>query len=101
MSYAVVIVDDEPPARAKLRRLLGELPDFRVVAEAGDVAEAIAAVGRARPDVMYLDVQLGIQSGFEVVEALRDAEAPPLIVFTTAYSEYAVRAFEVQALDYL
>jgi two-component system, LytTR family, response regulator len=101
MSYAVVIVDDEPPARAKLRRLLAELPDFRIVAEAGDVAEAVAAIGTARPDVLYLDVQLGTQSGFDVVDALRAAEAPPLIVFTTAYSEYAVRAFEVQALDYL
>jgi two-component system LytT family response regulator len=101
MSYAVAIVDDEPPARAKLHRLLAELPDFRVVAEAGDVAEAIAAVGAARPDVLFLDVQLGSQSGFDVVDGLRKADPSPLIVFTTAYSEYAVRAFEVQALDYL
>jgi two-component system LytT family response regulator len=101
MSYAVVIVDDEPPARAKLHRLLAELPDFRVVAEAGDVAEAVAAVGTARPDLLFLDVQLGSQSGFDVVDGLRDADVSPLIVFTTAYSEYAVRAFEVQALDYL
>ena len=101
MSYAVVIVDDEPPARAKLRRLLAELPDFRVVAEAGQVAEAVAAVTEARPDVLYLDIQLGADSGFDVVDGLRAAELSPLIVFTTAYSEYAVRAFDVQALDYL
>lgn len=101
MSYSVVVVDDEPPARAKLRRLLGELPDFRVVAEAGDVAKAIAVVSAARPDVLYLDIQLGTDSGFDVVAGLRAAEASPLIVFTTAYAEYAVRAFEVQALDYL
>ncbi|HEY3516277.1 MAG TPA: LytTR family DNA-binding domain-containing protein [Gammaproteobacteria bacterium] len=101
MSYSVVVVDDEPPARAKLKRWLGELPEFRVAAEAGDVAEAITAVSAIRPDVLYLDIQLGTHSGFDVVDGLRDAEASPLIVFTTAYSEYAVRAFDVQALDYL
>lgn len=101
MSYSVVLVDDEPPARAKLKRLLAELPDFRVAAEAGDVTEAIAAVTSTRPDVLYLDIQLGTDSGFDVVDGLRAAAASPLIVFTTAYSEYAVRAFEVQALDYL
>ena len=100
MSYSVVVVDDEPPARAKLERLLGEHADFRVAAEAGDVADAIAAVRAVRPDVLYLDIQLGERSGFDVIEGLRDV-ASPLIVFTTAYSEYAVRAFEVQALDYL
>lgn len=101
MSYSVVVVDDEPPARAKLGRLLGELPDFRVAAEAGDVGDAIAAVRAVRPDVLYLDIQLGVHSGFSVVDGLHDAGATPLIVFTTAYSEYAVRAFDVQALDYL
>jgi two-component system LytT family response regulator len=101
MSYSVVLVDDEPPARAKLRRWLAELPDFRVAAEAGDVAEAIAAVTTVRPDVLYLDIQLGASSGFDVVDGLRDVAVSPLIVFTTAYSEYAVRAFDVQALDYL
>lgn len=101
MSHTVVIVDDEPPARAKLRRLLAELPDFRVVAEAAEADDAVAALGRAKPAVLYLDVQLGLRSGFDVVDALRGAAAAPLIVFTTAYSEYAVRAFEVQALDYL
>jgi two-component system LytT family response regulator len=101
MSHAVVIVDDEPPARAKLRRWLDELPDFRVVAESADVDGAIAAVTKARPDVLYLDIQLGASSGFDVVDGLRAADAAPLIVFTTAYSEYAVRAFDVQALDYL
>jgi two-component system LytT family response regulator len=101
MSYSVVVVDDEPPARAKLNRWLGELADFYVAAEAGDVAEAVAALSAVRPDVLYLDIQLGASSGFDVVDALRDAEASPLIVFTTAYSEYAVRAFDIQALDYL
>jgi two-component system, LytTR family, response regulator len=101
MSYAVVIVDDEPPARAKLRRLLSEVSDFRTVAEAADVAEAVAAVIATRPDVLYLDIQLGADSGFAIVDGIRGMASLPLIVFTTAYSEYAVRAFDVQALDYL
>lgn len=101
MRHSVVIVDDEPPARAKLMRLLAEAPDFHVAAEAGDVAAAIDAIKKVRPDVLYLDIQLGSRSGFDVVDAMRDVEGSPLIVFTTAYSEYAVRAFDVQALDYL
>ncbi len=100
MSYSVVIVDDEPPARAKLVRFVAELEDFRVAAEAGSVDEAIAAVRNTMPDVLYLDIQLGSHSGFDVVDGLKGS-AGPLIVFTTAYSEYAVKAFELQALDYL
>ncbi len=100
MSHSVLIVDDEPPARAKLRRFITELDDFRVVAEADAVDPAIAAVRGSTPDVVFLDVKLGTRSGFEVLDGLRDI-APPVVVFTTAYSEHAVRAFEVQALDYL
>jgi two-component system LytT family response regulator len=100
MSYSIVIIDDEPPARAKLVRFVAELEDFRVAAEAGSVEEGIAAVKNTTPDVLYLDIQLGNRSGFDVIDGLRTV-ATPLIVFTTAYSEYAVKAFELQALDYL
>jgi two-component system LytT family response regulator len=100
MSYSIVIVDDEPPARAKLGRFIAELEDFRVVAEAGTVEDGIAAVKETSPDLLYLDIQLGNSSGFEIIDGLRGV-ATPLIVFTTAYSEYAVKAFELQALDYL
>lgn len=100
MSYRAVIVDDEPPARTKLARFIAELEDFRVTAEAGCVEEALAAVRDTTPDVLYLDIQLGSHSGFEVIDGLKGTAAP-LIVFTTAYSEYAVKAFELQALDYL
>jgi two-component system LytT family response regulator len=100
MSYSVVIVDDEPPARAKLVRFIAELEDFRVAAEAESVEEAVAVVRNTTPDVLYLDIQLGTRSGFDVMDGLRDV-ASPLVVFTTAYSEYAVKAFELQALDYL
>jgi len=100
MTYSVVIVEDEPPARAKLTRFIGELEDFRVVAEAATVDEGIAAVTQAVPDVLYLDIQLGTRSGFDVIDGVREVGAP-LVVFTTAYSEYAVRAFEIEAVDYL
>jgi two-component system LytT family response regulator len=100
MSHSVVIIDDEPPARAKLVRFIAELPDFRVIAEAGTVEEGISSVRTAAPDVAFLDIQLGHRSGFEILEALTGT-ALPLVIFTTAYSEYAVKAFELQALDYL
>lgn len=100
MSHAVIIVDDEPPARAKLARFLAALPEFDLVAEADSVASAVQAIEQHSPDLLFLDIQLGSGSGFEVLEALPDARSPH-VVFTTAYSEYAVRAFEIQALDYL
>jgi two-component system LytT family response regulator len=100
VTYSVIIVDDEPPARAKLARLFAELDDFRVLAEADSVKAAVTAITSATPDVVYLDIQLGSQSGFNVLDGLRTV-AVPLIVFTTAFSEHAARAFEVQALDYL
>jgi two-component system LytT family response regulator len=100
VSHAVLIVDDEPPARAKLVRLLAPLAEFRVVGEADTVDAAIEQIHALQPAIIYLDVQLGQRSGFEVLEAIQ-TEISPHIVFTTAYSEYAVKAFEVQALDYL
>ena len=100
MSHRVVIVDDEPPARAKLRRFLAELEDFQVAAEAGSVATARSAIAEHRPAVVFLDIQLGTESGFDALAP--DAhDDPPLVVFTTAFSQHAVRAFELHALDYL
>jgi two-component system LytT family response regulator len=100
LSHSVIIIDDEPPARAKLQRFLAPLPEFHVAAEADTVETGVAAITEHHPDIVYLDIQLGDRSGFEVIEAIRGTESPH-IVFTTAYSEYAVRAFDVQALDYL
>jgi len=100
LTYRVVIIDDEPPARAKLVRFLAPLPEFEVVAQADTVESAVAEITARKPDVVYLDIQLGAHSGFDVLEAIRGTESPH-IVFTTAYSEYAVQAFDVQALDYL
>jgi len=100
LSHSIIIVDDEPPARAKLARLLAPLTDFAVVAEADSVDDAVAQIIALKPDVLFLDIQLGARSGFEIVDAIRGVHSP-YIVFTTAYSEHAVRAFDVQALDYL
>jgi two-component system, LytTR family, response regulator len=100
LTHSVVIVDDEPPARAKLKRFLETIPDFQIMAEADTVDSAVAQITEHRPDILYLDIQLGSRSGFDVLEAIRGT-CSPHIVFTTAYSEYAVRAFDVQALDYL
>ena len=95
----VVIVEDEPPARAKLRRFLDAHPQYRIVAEAEDIAGALAAWRRVRPDLLFLDIQLGDENGFDLL--VRAGPPYPLIVFTTAYHEHALRAFEFAALDYL
>ena len=95
-----IIVDDEPLARLRLRTLLAEHADFVVVAECGDGGEAIEAIGRLRPDVVFLDVQMAEVDGVTVARAL-DGPAAPAVVFVTAFDQYAVRAFEVRAVDYL
>lgn len=95
----VAIVEDEPPARAKLKRMLGEHAGYQVVAEADDVAGGVAALRDAKPDLVFLDIRLGAGSGFDVLT--RATPPYPLIVFTTAYHEHALRAFEFAALDYL
>lgn len=94
----VMLVDDEPPARRGLKRLLAQHADLSVVAEAGSLAEAIATLPAAEPDIVFLDVELGDGKGFEV---LGHAETRPEVVFVTAYSRYAVRAFDVAAADFL
>ena len=95
----IVIVDDEPVARRGLRQLLSACPDDVVVAEARNGADAVRVISRVAPDLVLLDVQMPGGDGFDVVRQL----APPLpaIIFVTAYDEYAVRAFETHALDYV
>ncbi len=95
-----LIADDEAPARRKLRALLGRETGFEIVAEAADGAEAVAAIRAQAPDVVFLDIQMPRLDGFGVVAEV-GAEAMPLVVFVTAFDEHALRAFEVQALDYL
>ena len=95
-----VIADDEPPARRLLKRILDQRDDVVVAAEAGSGREAVDAIRHANPDVVFLDVAMPELNGFEVLASL-PAEDAPLVVFVTAYDEYAVRAFEVNAVDYL
>ncbi|MFG1691773.1 LytR/AlgR family response regulator transcription factor [Gemmatimonadota bacterium] len=94
-----VIVDDEPLARRRLARLLEREPDVRISAQCEDGTEAVQAIREQRPDIAFVDVRMPGMDGFETLQALgRDL---PWIVFVTAFAEYAVRAFEVRALDYL
>jgi two-component system LytT family response regulator len=93
-----LIVDDERLGRAELRRLLEPHPEIEIVGEARDAGEAQALIGQLQPDLLFLDIQMPGRSGFELLEQL---ESVPLVIFTTAYDEYALKAFEVNALDYL
>src|SRR5215831_10637179 len=95
-----LIVDDEPLCRERLRTLLADDPDIAIVGECGDGAEAVAALREGPCDLVFLDVQMPVLDGLEVVEAI-GPERMPTVVFVTAYDRYALRAFEVQALDYL
>jgi two-component system, LytTR family, response regulator len=95
----IVIADDEPPARAVLRDLLTGR-DVEICAEVGDGEATVEAIRTLRPDLVFLDVQMPDLDGFEVLARL-GLEPPPQVVFVTAYDEFAVRAFEVHALDYL
>jgi two-component system, LytTR family, response regulator len=95
-----LIVDDEPPAHANLRVLLRRDPEIEIVAECGSGAEALTEIRRKKPDLVFLDVQMPECDGFDVLELL-GSELPPGIIFVTAYDQYALRAFEAGALDYL
>lgn len=97
----VLVVDDEPAARRKLLRFLEEQPEIEIAGEAHNGSEAIERVASERPDLVFLDIHMPDMNGFEVVEALAQGPHMPAIVFATAYDDYAVRAFEVNALDYL
>jgi len=94
-----VIVDDEPLARERLRTLLADHSDIELIGECEDGLAAVEAIERDRPDLVFLDVQMPELTGFQVLERLDSA--PPGVIFVTAYDQYAIRAFDVHALDYL
>ena len=100
MKIRALIVDDEPLGRERIRTLLREDAEVEVVGECADGRQAIAAVERLKPDLLFLDVQMPEMDGFAVVDAIA-AQHMPAIIFVTAYDRYAVQAFEVHALDYL
>ena len=100
MKIRALIVDDEPLARQRVRLLLGEEPDVEVIGESEDGFEAVDQIQATKPDLVFLDVQMPEMDGFEVLRRVPQALLP-VVIFTTAYDQHALRAFEVNALDYL
>jgi two-component system LytT family response regulator len=98
--WSVLVADDEPAARRGVRQLLAAFPEFAIVGECRNGEEVLASLDVLNPDVLFLDVQMPGIDGFEVIR-LRTPERMPAVVFLTAYDEFALRAFEAQALDYL
>jgi two-component system, LytTR family, response regulator len=100
MNIRTLVVDDEPLARSNVVLELRRDPDVELIGECGSGAEALAAIRRLQPDLVFLDIEMDECGGFDILEML-GAGLPPAIVFVTAYDSYAIRAFEVGALDYL
>lgn len=97
----ILIVDDEPPARERLKSLLAEIPDMDVVGEAANGQQSLSRTHELTPDVVLLDVRMPGMDGIEVARHLNSLAEPPAVIFTTAFDEYAVNAFEAQAVGYL
>lgn len=93
-----LLIDDERLAREELRRLLKAHPDVQIVGEAANLVQARQAISQHQPELIFLDIQMPGGSGFDLLAGL---DSPPAVIFTTAFDQYAIRAFEVSALDYL
>ena len=100
MKTTALIIDDEAPARGRLRKMLDREPDVTVIGECSNGPEAISSIQAQRPDIIFLDVQMPEVNGFDVLRAL-EPETVPEVIFVTAHDQHAVQAFEVHALDYL
>lgn len=100
-SHSVLIADDEPLARERIRRLVEALPGYRVCGEAGDGDEVLAKIAQQGPDILLLDIRMPGMDGMEAAERIAALEAPPAIIFCTAYDHYAIKAFDVHAVAYL
>lgn len=98
MPIKTLIIDDERLARNELRKLLSEFPDIEIVDEATNVDEGVEKIDMLSPDLIFLDIQMPGKTGFDL---LQEVERAPRVIFTTAYDEYALKAFEVNAFDYL
>ncbi len=98
MTKRAIIIDDERLARAELRKLLIDFPEIEVVEEAANVEEGLDKIDHFSPDIIFLDINMPGKTGFDLLQEL---DRTPYVIFTTAYDEYAVKAFEVNALDYL
>jgi two-component system, LytTR family, response regulator len=100
MTLRAVVVDDEPLARQRIRNLLAEVEDVEVIAECANGREAIQAIEESPPDLLFLDIQMPELDGFDVLQAIGVGHVP-VVIFVTAYDQFALRAFETHALDYL
>jgi two-component system response regulator AlgR len=100
-NYKLIIVDDEEPARERLEHLLGEIPNWEVIAGCGNGAEALELVQALKPAALLLDIRMPGMGGIETARHIATLESPPAVVFTTAYDEYAMEAFDAQAVGYL
>lgn len=98
MTKRAIIIDDERLARAELRKLLLDFPEIEVVDEAANVQEGLDKIDEHNPDLIFLDIQMPGKTGFDLLQEL---DRSPYVIFTTAYDEFAIKAFEVNALDYL
>lgn len=98
---SVLVVDDEPLARERLVRLVEALDDYQVCAEASNGEEALAAIHQSEPDIVLMDIRMPGMDGMAAAEQIATLQTPPAIIFCTAYDEYAISAFKVQASDYL
>ncbi len=101
MKIRALIVDDESLARDEIRFLLKDEDNIDIIGEAAGGEDAVHQVIEKRPDLIFLDIQMPVMGGFQVIKSLLQADALPLVIFTTAYDQYAIKAFEVNALDYL
>lgn len=99
--WSVLVVDDEPPIRAELRYLLEQDERIGRVDEAGGATQAVEKILGSRPDVLFLDIQMPGTSGIKLAETLSNLKTPPVVVFVTAFAEYAATAFELDAVDYV
>lgn len=97
----VLIVDDEPPARERLRAMLAEIPEVQVIGGAGEGSIALDLVQERRPDIVISDIRMPGMNGLELARHLSELEHPPAIIFLTAYDDHALAAFDLQAVDYL
>ncbi len=98
---SILIVDDEAPAREELRRFLQKENDFSVVGESKDGREALESIKQLKPQAVFLDIHMPVLDGLEVAHQLASFENPPLVIFITAFDQYAIKAFEVNAIDYV
>ena len=99
--WNILVVDDEPPIRAELRYLLEKDARVGQIAEAGNVAEAVESILSNKPDVLFLDITMPGRSGIELAETLQNLKTPPVVVFVTAFAEFAADAYNLDAVDYV